>query len=108
MALLEAGLADADARIVLAHDNVLGEDHAVLAVRQDGRWLILDNRRAELLADADEKHLAPLFAIDRQGVKLFAVPYVQRMMDGKDGAIAPAADAVPANLAGAAMLPLMT
>jgi predicted transglutaminase-like cysteine proteinase len=108
VALLEAGLPDADARIVLARDNLLGEDHAVLAVRQDGRWLILDNRRAEVVTEADEKHLAPLFAIDRDGVKLFAAPYVQRMMDGKDGAVAPAADAAPANLAGAALRPLLT
>ena len=93
VALREAGVAAGDLRIVLAHNNALGEDHAILAVRHDARWLILDNRRAEIVGDGDEKHLAPLFAIDGQGVRLFAAPYVERTMDGKDGAIAPAADA---------------
>jgi predicted transglutaminase-like cysteine proteinase len=96
VALRQAGVAAADLRIVLAHDNALGEDHAVLAARHDGRWLILDNRRAEVVDEGEVRHLAPLFAVDQDGVKLFAARYVERTMDGKDAAIAPAADAARA------------
>jgi predicted transglutaminase-like cysteine proteinase len=103
VALREAGVAAGDLRIVLAHDNALGEDHAVLAARQAGRWLVLDNRRAEVLADGDVKHLAPLFAIDGQGVKLFAAPYADR----GEAAVAPAADGAGAGDAWTATRPLL-
>jgi predicted transglutaminase-like cysteine proteinase len=96
VALRQAGVAAADLRIVLARDNALGEDHAVLAARHDGRWLILDNRRADVVEEGDVRYLAPLFAVDQDGVKLFAARYVEPKMDGKDAAVAPAADAAPA------------
>jgi len=92
---------------VLARDNALGEDHAILAARLDAHWVILDNMRAEVVADGDEKHLAPLFAIDRDGVKLFAAPYVERMMDGKDGAVAPAADGAELGASGLSTRPVL-
>src|SRR5580658_3159911 len=107
VALREAGVAADDLRIVLAHDNALGEDHAILAVRQDARWVILDNRRAEVVSDGDEKRLAPLFAIDGQGVRLFAAPYVERTMDGKDGTIAPAADGAQVGASGLSTRPVL-
>ena len=107
VALREAGVAADDLRIVLARDNALGEDHAILAVRQDARWLILDNRRAEVVGDGDEKHLAPLFAIYAQGVRLFAAPYVERTMDGKDGVIAPAADGAQVGASGLSTRPVL-
>jgi len=106
VALREAGVAADDLRIVLAHNNALGEDHAILAARLDAQWLILDNMRGEVVAEADEKHLAPLFAIDQGGVKLFAAPYVERMMDGKDGAVAPAADGAELGASGLSTRPL--
>ena len=107
VALRTAGVDASDLRIVLARDNALGEDHAVLAARQDGRWLVLDNRRAELVDDSNEKHLAPLFAIDQDGVKLFAAPYAKLLPDGKDGAIAPAADQAPVGAFGLGPRPLL-
>ena len=104
VALRLAGVAAADLRIVLARDNALGEDHAVLAARHDGRWLILDNRRADVAAESDVRHLAPLFAVDQDGVKLFAAPFVERVQHGKDGLIAPAADAAATGGSGAGTL----
>ena len=106
VALRQAGVAAADLRIVLAHDNALGEDHAILAARHDGRWLILDNRRADLAEDGEVRHLAPLFAIDQSGVKLVAAPFVERVHHGKDGAIVPAADAA-AGGSGVGTLPVL-
>jgi predicted transglutaminase-like cysteine proteinase len=76
-ALREAGIAVDDLRLVLVRDRVAG-DHAVLAVRNAGRWLVLDNRHAILVDTSELPQFTPLFAIDHQGVKLFAAPYAQR------------------------------
>jgi len=78
VALLETGVSGKDMRILLGNDTSVREAHAVLAVRQGGHWLVLDNRRSVILEDAESRHLVPLFAIDREGVKLFAAPYAER------------------------------
>jgi len=90
LALREAGMAAADLRIVLARDSAIREDHAVLAARLDGHWLILDNRRADLLDDSAVRNLMPLFAIGQQGVQMFAAPYVERTIGREGGDLAPA------------------
>jgi len=77
-ALRELGIATDDLRLVLVRDRAAGQDHAVLAVRQGGRWIVLDNRNLAMAESADLSHFTPLFAIDHQGVKLFAAPYAQR------------------------------
>jgi predicted transglutaminase-like cysteine proteinase len=62
-------------RLVLVHDTQINIDHAVLAVHHDGEWLVLDNRRSFVTEPDDElKHYTPLFALDQDGVKLFAAP----------------------------------
>jgi len=43
VALQEAGVAADDLRIVILRDDVREEDHAVVAARLDGSWLMLDN-----------------------------------------------------------------
>lgn len=70
VALKEAGFATGDLRLLIVRNDLLQEDHAVVGVRHDGRWFILDNRRMALL---EERHfdLRPLFALDREGVKSF-------------------------------------
>jgi predicted transglutaminase-like cysteine proteinase len=91
VALREAGFPLDQMRLVLVRDRAVRQDHAVLAARLDGRWLILDSRRSELMEDADARSLTPLFAIDRRGVQLFAAPYANRhLLDGEVEA-APAA-----------------
>ena len=42
------------------------------------RWLILDNRRTELMADSEASSFTPLFAINHRGVQLFAAPFAKR------------------------------
>ncbi len=49
-------------------DTIRGEDHAVAAVRLDGRWLTLDNRRMAMVEDAYVRNYRPLFVIDQHGV----------------------------------------
>jgi predicted transglutaminase-like cysteine proteinase len=107
VALRQAGVAAADLRIVLARDQILGEDHAVLAARFAGRWLILDNRRADLVDDAAVKHLMPLFAIGAAGVQMFAVPYVERTIDGEGADVAPATADPAAGMGAAGMWPVL-
>jgi predicted transglutaminase-like cysteine proteinase len=68
-----AGAAEEDLRLLLVRDR--GLDHAVLAVRHEGRWLMLDNRHALLQEAAELRHVTPLFALDARGVQLFAAPY---------------------------------
>jgi predicted transglutaminase-like cysteine proteinase len=77
-ALTEAGFPRADLRLVLVRDGAVRQDHAVLAARLDGHWLILDSRQSELIDDNDATSFTPLFAINERGVQLFAVPYSRR------------------------------
>lgn len=78
-ALRRAGLAAKDLRLLLVRDNAVRLAHAVLAAREDGRWLILDNRWSRLLDDTQVRRFTPLFALDDHGVKLFAAPYATNL-----------------------------
>jgi predicted transglutaminase-like cysteine proteinase len=71
-ALRRAGLSADDLRIVVLHDTIHGEDHAVAAARLDGRWLTLDNRRMAMVWDADIRNLRPTFVIGQHGVMRYA------------------------------------
>jgi predicted transglutaminase-like cysteine proteinase len=90
--LREAGVAETDLKVLLVRDLAVRQDHAVLAVRIDGRWLVLDNRRAALLETDDLPHFMPLFAIDQAGVSLFAAPYASRMHHESETELLPAAN----------------
>ena len=68
VALRLAGIAPDDLRIVIMHDTIHGEDHAVAAARLDGHWLTLDNRRMAMVEDSDIRNYRPTFVIDRHGV----------------------------------------
>lgn len=76
MALRLLGMKTEDLRLVLARDTRLQVDHAVLAVRYEEHWLILDNRTSQIV-DADEiRQFTPLVSLGDRGVKLFAAPYL--------------------------------
>jgi len=75
VALREAGEDADDLRLLIGREDMLGQDHAVLSVRNGGRWLILDNRHSLLVDSADASHFVPLFAINDRGVNLLATPY---------------------------------
>ncbi len=70
-ALRLAGVAADDLRILIVRDS-RGEDHAVAAVRLDGRWLTLDNRRMAMIEDADIRNYRPTFVMDRDGIRRYA------------------------------------
>jgi len=74
VALLEAGITDDDLRIVILRDTIHGEDHAVTAVRLDGHWLMLDNRRMAMIEDNYVRNYRPLFVIGQSGLMKYADP----------------------------------
>lgn len=75
VALRDAGYSMEDLRLVIVRDRLARQDHAVTAVREEGLWLLLDNRHDVLLERKDAWHFTPLFVLDREGVKLLAAPY---------------------------------
>jgi predicted transglutaminase-like cysteine proteinase len=70
-ALRLAGIAPEDLRIVIVHDPLRGEDHAIAAAKLDGRWLTLDNRRMAMVEDIDARNYRPRFVMDYDGVKRY-------------------------------------
>jgi predicted transglutaminase-like cysteine proteinase len=91
--LREAGISTDDLRLVLVTDRVAREHHAVVGVRHQGRWLMLDNRHDVLMEHKDVWHFAPLFALDREGVKLFAAPYGVAASQSPNKTVEPASTA---------------
>lgn len=74
VALRMAGIAAEDLRIVVVSDVIRDEGHAVAAVRLDGHWLILDNRRMSMVEDVAVRNYRPIFAIDQFGVMKYSDP----------------------------------
>ena len=72
VALRLAGLAAEDLRLVILRDTIRQEDHAVVAARLEGRWLMLDNRRMALVEDAQVRNYRPTFVIDHAGVRQYS------------------------------------
>jgi len=71
LALLEAGIPRDDVKIVILKTAFPHEHHAVVAVRVDDQWLILDNRTLTLVRDMDLTRATPEFVLDQAGVRRF-------------------------------------
>jgi predicted transglutaminase-like cysteine proteinase len=104
--LRESGVAARDLRLLLVRDTSIRQDHAVLAVREDGRWLILDNRWTAVPESSEVRHLMPLFALDHRGVRLFAAPYEARILHESEIDVAPATSENAGASTGGSGLPL--
>jgi len=74
VALLQAGLSREDVRIVILRNVLPKEDHAAVAARVDGQWLILDNGRLALVRDTDLVRSIPKFVLDENGARRFVPP----------------------------------
>jgi predicted transglutaminase-like cysteine proteinase len=70
-ALVEAGFAAADVKLMIVQNTAAHEEHAVTAVRLDGAWIILDNRWLKLVEDTAMVQAIPLFALGDEGVRQF-------------------------------------
>ena len=68
VALREAGISPDDLRIVIMRHLGRNEDHAIAAVRLEGRWLTLDNRHMAIVEDRDVTDYQPLFLLDQHGI----------------------------------------
>ena len=77
VALRRAGIAPDDIRIVVLHDTIRGDNHAVAAARLDGRWLMLDNRRMAMVEDGAARSYQPLFTLYQSAVLKYVDEPVQ-------------------------------
>jgi predicted transglutaminase-like cysteine proteinase len=88
VALRLAGIASEDLRIVVVHDTVSGEDHAVAAARLDEHWLTLDNRRMAMVEDANARNYRPLFVINQHSVLQYVDTPLLANLPGPDPLVA--------------------
>jgi predicted transglutaminase-like cysteine proteinase len=65
--LRDLGVADADMRIVVLRDTAARQHHAVLSVRHNGKWLILDNRFSRVRFERDLPHYQVLYTVNAAG-----------------------------------------
>jgi predicted transglutaminase-like cysteine proteinase len=72
VALRESGIAADDLRFVIVRDVKLDTEHAVVAVRLDDEWLVLDNRTLIMARAANARHYDPLYVLDDRGVRAVA------------------------------------
>ncbi len=69
VALRESGIAPDDLQLVIVRDVKRKTNHAVVAVRHEDEWLILDNRTL-IMANAEEaSQYSPLLVLDHRGVR---------------------------------------
>ena len=71
VALMQAGVAAEDVQLIIVRDLARDGDHAVVAVRLDGHWIMLDNRWLALVDDREMRRIIPRFVLDHEGVKQF-------------------------------------
>jgi len=71
VALRRAGVATEDVRFIIVRNNNANENHAVVAVRLDGGWVLLDNRWLALVPDRELRDATPLFVLDDDGARQF-------------------------------------
>jgi len=67
----EVGISADHLRLVIVHLPARSEDHMVVAVYQDGEWLILDNLNNALARDSDKPDYLPLAILDYTGARRY-------------------------------------
>jgi predicted transglutaminase-like cysteine proteinase len=76
--LRQAGVRSERLRLVIVHNKRRAEDHMVVAIYDDGGWLILDNRTMALVTDVDASAVyLPLFVLDDTGARRYILPASQ-------------------------------
>lgn len=77
VALHKSGIVPDDLRLVIVRDINRQTNHAVLAVRYEEEWLILDNRTMVMVNAEQARHYYPLFVLDHRSVRTFATATVR-------------------------------
>ena len=81
VALTAAGIPAQDVKLVIVRNTAANEDHAIVAVRDGGDWIMLDNRWLTLVKDVAMPKTIPEFVLDDAGVREFvprAIAVAQR------------------------------
>lgn len=73
-ALGEVGVPANDRRLVVVRVKSRLEEHAVLAVREERNWLILDNRGMRIVDATDATDYLPLLEFDDREIREFVKP----------------------------------
>jgi predicted transglutaminase-like cysteine proteinase len=77
-ALRALGIRPDDLRLLIVHDKIALGEHAVLAVRIEQTWLLLDNRTMSMINAEEITQYQPLFAMTDQGVRAFITTLAHR------------------------------
>jgi predicted transglutaminase-like cysteine proteinase len=84
-ALAAAGIAPDALEIVVVEVRSSHEQHAMVAVRSEGRWLLLDNRTSILIESAEAlAYYDPLYVLDQDGVRQFALSHPAQIVARSD------------------------
>ena len=81
VALRELGIEVEDLRFVIVRDDKHQAEHAVVAVRDDQQWLILDNRTMMILNAEDARNYRPLLVLDQRVTRTIAAAAADRFTD---------------------------
>ena len=73
VALRAVGVDAANLRLVIVQDDKRRTQHAVVAVRYEQHWLILDNLTMAIVTAEDARNYRPLFALNSRAVAVAAV-----------------------------------
>ena len=68
----QSGFAERDVKLVILREIAAHQDHAIIAVRFNGGWIVLDNRWLALIHDFELRRAEPLYILDEDGVKRLA------------------------------------
>jgi predicted transglutaminase-like cysteine proteinase len=79
--LLHLGFPASDLRLVIVRDKARRADHAVVAVRTEQKWLILDNRTMTLLDAEVAQHYQALLSFNQQAVRILASATTNNIID---------------------------
>jgi predicted transglutaminase-like cysteine proteinase len=71
VALEEVGLPPEDLRVVIVRDLAMHQDHAIVTVRLNSQWLVLDNRFLAMPSDAETERVVPLILLGQNDVRRF-------------------------------------
>ena len=77
VALRHLGIRSRNLRLVIVQENRQKAEHAVVAVRYEQQWLILDNRTMMMSDARQTRYYSPMFVMDKTGVKSFLTATAQ-------------------------------
>ena len=78
VALRQSEIIPDDLRLVIVRDIKDQTNHAVLAVRYEEKWLVLDNRTLVMVNADTAQYYYPLFVLDQRGVRTFITAIASR------------------------------